>query len=187
VGILPSNRSGLVVTEELRARKHTYPAMMQEHFSPMCDWIFAAAKSSDNLQICSPTFTARYLAKYAAGEEERARVFLKASRTSETVQVDQEALRNVKVTGAAIAASSDRCKERKSTAIEGRTLSLTEAVWWLLDFPYVHLCSKYIHINTGFKQDRSGVLKRDRRHVQPGAHGNAVPAVLARRGLALPA
>ncbi|KAF4744372.1 hypothetical protein FOZ62_013971, partial [Perkinsus olseni] len=187
VGILPSNRSGLVVTEELRARKHTYPAMMQEHFSPMCDWIFAAAKSSDNLQICSPTFTARYLAKYAAGEEERARVFLKASRTSETVQVDQEALRNVKVTGAAIAASSDRCKERKSTAIEGRTLSLTEAVWWLLNFPYVHLCSKYIHINTGFKQDRAGVLKRDRRHVQPGAHGNAVPAVLARRGLALPA
>ncbi|KAF4741263.1 hypothetical protein FOZ63_029320, partial [Perkinsus olseni] len=168
-GTRPGGNPGLMVTEELRARKHMYPAQRSERLSPFNDWIFAAAKSSDNLQICSPTFTARYLAKYAAGEEERARVFLKCGRSENEVSVTQDPLQNLKVTGAAIAASSDKVKEKRSTAVEGRTLALTESAFWIFEFKYVHLCSKYIHINTGYKQDRSAIMKRERQRVRPGA------------------
>ncbi|KAF4701810.1 hypothetical protein FOZ63_003907, partial [Perkinsus olseni] len=152
----------------------------------MNDWIFAAAKSSDNLQICSPAFTARYLAKYAAGEEERARVFLRAGKDANTVNVQQEKLRNTKVTGAAIAAANDKARERESTAVEGRSLSLTEAVWWLLGFPYVSLCSHYVHVNTGFKQDRGGVIKHERQRVRPGAEAEEVAGYTARELLHFP-
>ncbi|KAF4714116.1 hypothetical protein FOZ62_022488, partial [Perkinsus olseni] len=185
-GTRPGGNPGLMVTEELRARKHMYPAQRSERLSPFNDWIFAAAKSSDNLQICSPTFTARYLAKYAAGEEERARVFLKCGRSENEVSVTQDPLQNLKVTGAAIASSSDKAREKKSSAVEGRTLALTEAVFWEFEFKYVHLCSKYIHINTGYKQDRSAIMKREHHYVRPGAEGNAVAAFDVREALGFP-
>ncbi|EER03024.1 hypothetical protein Pmar_PMAR022414, partial [Perkinsus marinus ATCC 50983] len=58
-------------------------------------------------------FTAHYLAKYAAGEEERARVFLRAGKDANTMNVQQDDLRNVKVTGAAVAAANDKSRERE--------------------------------------------------------------------------
>lgn len=185
-GIRPGGSPGLMVTEELRTRKHMYPAQRSEHLSPFNDWIFAAAKSSDNLQICSPNFTARYLAKYAAGEEERARVFLKCGRSENEVSITQDPLHNLKVTGAAIASSSDKAREKKSSAVEGRTLALTEVVFWEFEFEYVHLCSRYIHINTGYKQDRSAIMKREHHYVRPGAEGNAVAAFDVREALGFP-
>ncbi|KAF4650251.1 hypothetical protein FOL47_001334, partial [Perkinsus chesapeaki] len=86
----------------------------------------------------------------------------------------------------AIASEKDKAKERPSTAVEGRTLSLTEAVWWLLNFPYVELCSHYIHINTGFKQDRGGVIKHERQRVRPGNQAEEVSAIMARHALHFP-
>ncbi|KAF4647015.1 hypothetical protein FOL47_005225, partial [Perkinsus chesapeaki] len=115
-GITPYGTEDLIPTDELAAKKHMYPADPNTRFSPMNEWIFAAARSSDNLQICSPAFTARYLAKYAAGEEERARVFLRAGKDENTVKVQQEDIRNTKITGAAIASEKDKAKERPSTA-----------------------------------------------------------------------
>lgn len=176
----------LVPTEELTAKKHMYPSDEHTRFSPMNDWIFAAAKSSDNLQICTPTFTANYLAKYAAGEEERARIFLKAGKDSNSVTLQTQNLRNMKVTGAAIAAENEKSQERETTAVEARTLSLTEAVWWILNFPYVKLCSEYIHINTGFKQDRGGIVKHETQRVRPGVIAEEVPGYIARQALQFP-
>ncbi|KAF4753036.1 hypothetical protein FOZ62_011082, partial [Perkinsus olseni] len=186
MGLGPGGTEQLLPTAELQAKKHMYPAHPDTRFSPMNDWIFAAARSSDNLQICSPAFTARYLAKYAAGEEERARVFLRATKDENTLNMQQENLRNTKIAGAAIAAANDKSRERPSTAVEGRTLSMTEAVWWLLGFSYVHLCSHYVHVNTGFKQDRGGVIKHERQRVRPGVEADQVPGQIARQNLNFP-
>ncbi|KAF4705936.1 hypothetical protein FOZ63_013245 [Perkinsus olseni] len=82
VGRGPCGYDELLPTAELIPKKHMYPADPHTRFSPMNDWIFAAAKSSDNLQIC---------------EEERARVFLRAGKDANTVNVQEEKLRNTKV------------------------------------------------------------------------------------------
>ena len=54
----------------LQGGKFEYPASSDEHLSPFSPLIFAATRSSQNLQLCDEYLSARYIAKYAAGIEE---------------------------------------------------------------------------------------------------------------------
>ena len=86
------------VCSSLQGGKYEYPSSTDEHLSPFNALPFVATKSSQNFQICNEYLSARYIAKYAAGIEERsdARV---DQVTFKDIKVPTEGMRNIKIAG----------------------------------------------------------------------------------------
>ncbi|KAF4646955.1 hypothetical protein FOL47_005308, partial [Perkinsus chesapeaki] len=82
-GLATVNGNDTTYHEALRSGKHVYPASKTEHFSPMNSKLFGFLRGSMNILICSTYFAARYLAKYAAGVEERTKLKFVAGGTED--------------------------------------------------------------------------------------------------------
>ena len=142
----------------LQSGKHHYPANYNEHISPTNADFFALVQSSSNVQICDGNAAARYVAKYAAGVESRGYVKVTAGSSPESVKVQTTGIINEKIAG--VKASFDRTNReaRKQTAITGRLVSVTESLWYILDFPYVCSNVNFIHIPSTPKEYRSAIV-----------------------------
>ena len=165
--------------------KHHYPTDQNSHYSPTNARIFALVRSSTNLQICDTYMSARYLAKYAAGVEERSHVSIRSSTQQNTFSFDIDPMTNQKIAGVELS-SPAFSRKRKRNTFTGRVISLTESAWWSLRFPYVVSNISFVHVVTAPKEKRSGVILEKRRlsrHNQAGlyARQNAI-----RRNLSLP-
>lgn len=178
----------VVYHELLRTGKHVYPAMKNEHFSPLNGPLFALLRGSMNLLICSTYFAARYLAKYAAGVEERSKLSFTASAATNEVQLSrsgeahpESGFENVKV-GPGGAGESDKQKHRRE--VTGKTISLSESCFVLEGYDYVYSDADYIHVNTNPPESRSGVV-RQKKHGE-FSEGDQPQGVTWRRSLALP-
>ena len=72
--------------DELKAGQWFYPHNKYENLTPMSPHNFALT-GSQNLLICDKYLSARYIAKYAAGVEEKAQVLISAASTENKLLV----------------------------------------------------------------------------------------------------
>ena len=91
--------NNLKIDEMLTGGKHQYPAEPYKHISPMNSAIFALVQSSINLQNCYKVMSARYIAKYAAGFETRAKANFSSSNESNSFEVHVSEVDNSKIAG----------------------------------------------------------------------------------------
>ena len=141
------------VCSSLQGGKYEYPASSDEHLSPFNALLFVVTKSSQNLQICDEYLSARYIAKYAAGIEERSDARVDPV-TFREIKVPTKGMRNIKITGVKL-----RTKETERKTLV-QIIPLVESIWWLLDFSYVYSSVSFIHMSTHEKTERSTFLKR---------------------------
>ena len=165
--------------------KHHYPTDRNSHYSPTNARIFALVQSSTNLQICDTYMSARYLAKYAAGVEERSHVSIRSTSQQNNFTFDIDPMSNQKIAGVQLSSPAFAPKRKRNT-FAARVISLTESAWWSLRFPYVVSNISFVHVVTAPKEKRSGVIlekRRVSRHNQAPlyARQNAI-----RRNLSLP-
>ena len=113
--------------------------------------LFLASKSSQNLQLCDEYLSVRYIAKYAAGIEERADSKIDPVSFKE-IKIQSSGLRNVKIAGCKIKAKTN---EKNLVQI----IPQVEAVWWLLDFRYVYSSVPFKHLSTHEKTERGAFIK----------------------------
>ena len=144
------------VIDELCGGKHHYPTDLGYHISPTNASIFALVRSSTNLQICDRWMSSRYLSKYAAGVEERSAVSLKSSSVADTVGFEINEQLNEKIAGVQLTNRKTEKNRRKQYV--ARVLSVTESVWWMLQFPYVVTNINFVHVVTSPKEKRAGVV-----------------------------
>ena len=133
--------------------------------------------SSTNVQVCDRKFQVSYLAKYAAGIEERHPVNITAAPDKVLVQAHD--LINSKISGQRIHPLTSR-----STHL-ARELALTEMIWYSLHFPYVISSTNYVHASTRPPEYRSAFVKYRRHHPQPQQDeqdgGGGLPQTAANR------
>ena len=173
----------LFLIDELRGGKHHYPSEKATHFSTTNALIFALVRSSTNLQICDVYMRARYLAKYAAGIEERSTVNLYRSSTDATFGYNVEEQSNEKISGVRWSKNQSLCHKRKT--LTGKAINVTESAWWLLRFPYVCSNIHFIHVVTTHKEKRAGIVKE--RMVRPAKQGPLYgQQVLLRKNIEIP-
>ena len=141
------------ICPSLQGGKYEYPASSDEHLSPFNVLLFALTKSSQNLQICDEYLSARYIAKYAAGVEERADARVDPI-TFKDVKVKTKGMRNIKVAGVKL---REKETDKKSLV---QIISLVESIWWLLGFNYVYSSVSFVHLSTHEKTERATFLKR---------------------------
>ena len=145
----------------LQGGKYEYPASSDEHLSPFNVLLFVLTKSSQNLQLCDDYLSARYIAKYAAGIEERADARVDPV-TFRDINVHTKGIRNIKLAGVK---QQNKVTDKKTLV---QIIPLVESIWWLLGFNYVYSSVKFIHLSTHEKTERSTVLK-NRPTAQPSA------------------
>ena len=146
------------VEEELKAKKHHYPAAYNEHMSPTNAALFAFTESNTNVQICDDEMCSRYVAKYAAGVEGRAFTKILASAGENEVKVQTEPIVNEKKAGVQTSVTKKRQDDDKRKSVTGRIFSITECLWWALQLPYVCTNVDFIHVPTVPKEFRSGIV-----------------------------
>ena len=139
-------------TNEMVAGKYNYDADFGETFSPVVASIFALLKCNMNCLLCDRVLSAAYIAKYAAGVEERAFVDIKAENATK-VSVSVKGINNIKIAGAKLAASKDF-----SSTEQFRVISSTECVWTMLQLPYVMPSYECVHVSTLPMENRGGVI-----------------------------
>ena len=155
-------------SEEMTAGKFNYAADFSELFSPVNPLLFALLRGSMNCLLCDKIMSAAYLAKYAAGVEERATVEI-SGKSDTTVNVTVKGMRNIKIGKSGFLA---QCEDNKpSSAERGRIISSTECIWHMLNLKYVFPTYDVVHVSTLPLEQRGGIVKRRtvrRRRDRPG-------------------
>ena len=144
----------------LQAGNFNYAADYNEHFSPVVPILFALLKGSMNCLLCDKIMSAAYLAKYAAGVEERASIAI-SGRSDTTVDVTIKSMKNVKIGKGKFQASRD--DELNTAAEKARIIAATECVWHMLNLKYVFPTYEVVHVSTLPLEQRGGILKRQKR------------------------
>ena len=140
------------VSHQLRGGKHEYPASCDEHLSPFNTLLFLVSKSSQNLQLSDEYLSARYIAKYAAGIEERANARIDPVSFKE-IKINCNGLKNVKNAGCKV---KDKVTDRKKLV---QVIPQVETVWWMLNFKYVHSSVSFVHLSTHEKTEHGAFIK----------------------------
>ena len=148
----------LTPIEEIRGGKHHYPTNYKEHISPTNASIFALVRSSTNLQICDRNMSARYVAKYAAGVESRGYVEIRAGKTAETVTAATQPIVNEKIAGVKASLERINREAKKRSHVSGRLISVTESLWYIMNFPYVCTNLEFVHVSSQPKEYRAAVV-----------------------------
>jgi predicted GIY-YIG superfamily endonuclease len=163
-------------SKEFRAGRWNYPAQPHEHFVPTVPRLFVAMKACTNVQFCDRKFQVSYLAKYAAGIDEKRHVsFTPGPPGTDSVNAEVHAPINIKITGQAMKAS------KKHHQALGREIALTEMIWFCAGLPYVTYPTDMTHVSTMPPEYRAAVIKRTNTHIAvEGGGGHLIP-VEARR------
>lgn len=143
----------------LRGGRWHYPASKREHFCPTVPLIFVALRSSTNIQRCDRRFQTAYLVKYAAGQEERKNVMMRAGHTSDEIHVESESLSNIKISGAQFV-HREGMRQKRQPNLMAREIPVTEAVWYSLGLPYVHTNVEFHHVPSLPVECRPGTVRR---------------------------
>lgn len=166
-----------VIHPDLQGGRWEYPAEPTEHFVPTNPQIFVAMRSSTNIQYCDKRFNHAYLAKYAAGLEERPAVDVQADQNND-IRVSVQPQQNLKISGQNLQAPKGGLY---------RCLAFSEALWFVHGFDYVVHDRDITHVCTLPPEYRPGHVKRQRRNAHdPGEGGGGDPEPVRLR-IALPA
>ena len=157
------------VCSSLKGGKFMYPADIGEHLSPLNICLFRLTKSSMNVQVSDRYLCARYIAKYAAGIEERATSKIVSANTNDSLAVNVQRIHNKKISGVTVGLNNS--KERKQRHVEAQNICLTESIWFVLNFPYVYCSKEFVRCSTLPRENRGGIVKR-REKEGPGFETN---------------
>ena len=144
--------------EEIRGGKHHYPTNYNDHISPTNAQVFALVRSSTNLQICDRNMSARYVAKYAAGVESRGYVEIRSGKSEDTVKAATQPIVNEKIAGVKASLERINREAQKRSNVSGRLISVTESLWYIMDFPYVCSNIEFVHVSSTPKEYRAAVV-----------------------------
>ena len=173
----------LTVTEELQAGQWFYPSRKNENMTPMNPHLFALTGSQNNLLICDKYLSARYIAKYAAGAEEKARVLISAGTESNQLSVSVGDIENNKIASVKHRLEKETGRDRKQ-ACQAKHICITECYWHLFDLPFVKSSFASVCINTSEMESRPGVkLKQLKRNTNKTSAALHPPIVNLRRDL----
>ena len=145
----------LCVTEDLKAGQWFYPKQKNENLTPMNPHLFVVTRSQNNLLICDKYLSARYIAKYAAGVEEKAKVSLSAGKTDKQLEVNVGPIENTKI--ASVKHRLENKTPQKKEACDVKHLCITECYWHLFDLPFVRSSFASICVHTCEMESRPGV------------------------------
>ncbi|KAA0200761.1 hypothetical protein HAZT_HAZT011898 [Hyalella azteca] len=130
------DREEITLVDELRGGRYIYSTDPEYIRVPSNGRLFAAFKSMVNVQLCDRRFQTSYLAKYAAGADEKRLAFIKSrSENANDIEVYLQDLYHAKISGARYAKEEQDRRNETGEAL-AREISLTEMIWFLLDLPY---------------------------------------------------
>ena len=157
---LAKSKEGFVdtytVTEDLKAGQWFYPSRKNENMTPMNPHLFLLTESQNNLLICDKYLSARYIAKYAAGMEEKARITLTAGRASNQLKVKVGEIENNKIAAVQHRLNKQLTQEKKE-ACHVKHLCITECYWHLYNFPFVKSSFTSVCVHTCEMESRPGI------------------------------
>jgi hypothetical protein len=140
---------------EYRGGRWRYPAQPDEHFVPTAGLLFTALQACTNLQYCDRKFQLAYVAKYAAGYDEKCHVTLTSTaKDSQTIDAEVQQPIHIKITGQAMKASK---AHRNALA---REISLPEMIWFCARLPYIRYPTHMTHVSTMPPEYRAAIIKR---------------------------
>ena len=120
--------------------------------------LFAATRSSMNIQICTSFGTSRYIVKYIIKIDEHNYIaFHMKEGSKNVVKAEQVYLANTKVTSSAINENKKLERSRHKSRIRGRAVSATEMMQIILGYPQIYTNVKFIRVPTLPLGDRAGV------------------------------
>ena len=157
----------MCVTDDLKAGQWLYPSLKHQNVTPMNPHIFVLTESQNNLLICDKYLSARYIAKYAAGAEEKANVLISAAKHENTLQVDVGEIQNSKIASVQHRLQREQENRRKSSC-QAKHICITECYWHLFDLPFVKSSFSSVCINTNEMECRPGLkLAKQSRTLYP--------------------
>ena len=144
---------------------------MGEHLSPMNISLFRLTKSSMNVQVSDRYLCARYIAKYAAGIEERATSKIVSANTDDSLAVNVQRILTKKISG--VKAALKNSKKRQQKHVEAQTICLTESIWFVLNYPHVYCSKEFVRCSTLPRHSRGGIVQRNEKE-GPGFVSNPI-------------
>ena len=155
----------MCVTEELKAGQWFYPSQKNQNVTPMNPHLFVLTESQNNLLICDKYLSARYIAKYAAGAEEKANVSITAGKKENELHVDVGSIENNKIASVQHRLRKEEQQQRKRSC-QAKHICITECYWHLFDLPFVRSSFSSVCLNTNEMENRPGVkLTHQRRRL----------------------
>ena len=167
----------LTVTEELQAGQWFYPSRKNENMTPMNPHLFALTGSQNNLLICDKYLSARYIAKYAAGAEEKARVLISAGTESNQLSVSVGDIENNKIASVKHRLEKETGRDRKQ-ACQAKHICITECYWHLFDLPFFKSSFASVCINTSEMESRPRVKHKQLKRVRDETSGALHPPIV---------
>ena len=146
----------MTVTDELKAGQWFYPSRKNENLTPMNPHLFLLTESQNNLLICDKYLSARYIAKYAAGIEEKARITITAGKESNQLKVNVGEIENNKIATVQHRINKQLAQERKE-ACHVKHICITECYWHLYNLPFVKSSFASVCVHTCEMESRPGV------------------------------
>jgi predicted GIY-YIG superfamily endonuclease len=146
--------------EYLRSKRIYAPVRHGEgNITPVVGRLFAATRSTMNIQICTSNGTSRYVVKYLMKVDENNYVSLGANQkeSTETIKGEKVFLCNTKVTSSGINEAKKFAASRHKSKNKGRAVACTEMMQLILGFPQVHSNMEFIRIPTVPLGERPGL------------------------------
>lgn len=157
-----SDTEGLFVpTKDYLVSKRIYAPVRhgEGNISPVVGRIFAATRSTMNIQICTSNGTSRYVVKYIIKIDENNYIVMKANQKENEANIKAEKvfLCNTKVSSSALNEKKKLDASRHRKRNKGRAIASTEMMQLLLGFPQVHTNMEFIRIPTVPLGERPGI------------------------------
>ena len=156
-------------TEKVKAGRRFYPSQKNQNVTPMNPHLFVL-KISEKPFNCDKYLSARYIAKYAAGAEEKVQVLITAGKNHE-VHVDVGSIGNNKIASVQHRLRKEEQKQRKGSC-QAKHICVTECYWHLFDLPFVRSSFTRICLNTNEMENRAGV-KRTHQRIRLATHSES--------------
>lgn len=129
------------------------------NISPVVGRLFAATRSTMNIQICTSSGTSRYVVKYIVKIDENNYVVFSARQKNDnaTLGAEKVFLCNTKVTSSAINEKKKLGLSRHRARQKGRIIACTEMIQLILGYPQVHCNMEFLRVPTLPLGERPGV------------------------------
>ncbi|CAB9521100.1 hypothetical protein SEMRO_1164_G248040.1 [Seminavis robusta] len=117
--------------------------------SPVIGRLFAATRSSMNVQICTSFGTSRYVVKYLIKIDENNYVAFHAKHSDDkTIKAEHVFLHNTKITSSAINEAKKLKQSRHENRPKGRALASTEMMQIILAYPQIYTNMEFVKVST---------------------------------------
>ena len=201
LGFAEETESGRITfIPEFQSGRYVYAADVDEQAVPCNPELFAATRSTQNVQVCTSYTTSRYLAKYVMKKDERRNVEITGTSGGDFV-VKKKEIVNTKISRSKRAKDEADRREKGKDKTVGYFIGTMECIAEMLGYPMVHTNGRFVFLDECPLEERPGYpnsrsfsapLPKMSRHVPvidqllDAAGGGIVPGIKVRADLELP-